>query len=124
MNPLNVKPGNAATESKASLSTEAMLPARIAFCFFQGQQSLINHQRAMIATRESFEPHSSEQLPKSTRIYVTGTLHPKIRFAMCKIELSSTKSYNGSIKANEAVRVYDCTGLWSDPSSTGTCEHF
>src|SRR5665213_2682211 len=29
----------------------------------------------MIATKESFEPHSSEQLPNSKKIYVEGTRH-------------------------------------------------
>ena len=28
----------------------------------------------MIASNESFEPHSSEQLPNSRRVYVPGTI--------------------------------------------------
>ena len=30
----------------------------------------------MIATKDSFEAHSSEQLPSSKKIYVEGVLHP------------------------------------------------
>ncbi len=40
----------------------------------------------MIATKESFEPHSSEQLPASKRIYVEGVLHPDVRVPMREIE--------------------------------------
>jgi phosphomethylpyrimidine synthase len=76
----------------------------------------------MIATKESFEPHSSEQLPASKRIYVHGTPHNDIRVPMREIELTPTKSYTGRIEANEPVRVYDCSGPWGDPAFTGTVE--
>ncbi len=46
----------------------------------------------MIATKDSFEPHSSEQLPTSTRVYVQGQLHPDVRVPMREISLSPTKS--------------------------------
>ena len=38
----------------------------------------------MIATKDSFEPHSSEQLPNSRRIYVPGRLHPDVRVGETK----------------------------------------
>jgi phosphomethylpyrimidine synthase len=76
----------------------------------------------MIATKESFEPHSSEQLPASKKIYVEGVLHPEIRVLMREIELTPTKTYSGAIEANEPVRVYDCSGPWGDPAFTGTSE--
>jgi phosphomethylpyrimidine synthase len=76
----------------------------------------------MIATKESFEPHSSEQLPASKKIYVEGVLHPEIRVPMREIELTPTKTYSGAIEANEPVRVYDCSGPWGDPAFTGTSE--
>jgi phosphomethylpyrimidine synthase len=69
----------------------------------------------MIATKDSIEPHSSEQLPASTRVYVEGTLHPQIRVPFREIVLSPTKSMSGAIEVNEPVRVYDCSGPWSDP---------
>jgi len=73
----------------------------------------------MIATKESFEPHSSEQLPKSKRVYVAGQIHPDVRVPMREIELTPTKSYTGAIEPNEPVRVYDCSGPWGAPDFTG-----
>jgi phosphomethylpyrimidine synthase len=76
----------------------------------------------MIATKESFEPHSSEQLPKSTKVFVPGSIHPDIRVPMREIEVSPTKSYTGAVQENAPVRVYDCSGPWGDPAFTGTSE--
>lgn len=76
----------------------------------------------MIATKESFEPHSSEQLPNSTRVYVEGRIHPDIRVPMREISLSPTKSFDGRMEVNEPVRVYDCSGPWGDPAFTGTSD--
>jgi phosphomethylpyrimidine synthase len=76
----------------------------------------------MIATKESFEPHSSEQLPASKKIYVEGVLHPEIRVPMREIAVSDTKSYTGAVEKNAPVRVYDCSGPWGDPAFTGTSE--
>jgi phosphomethylpyrimidine synthase len=76
----------------------------------------------MIATKDSFEPHSSEQLPRSKRVYVQGQLHPDVRVPMREIELTPTKSYTGAIDQNEPVRVYDCSGPWGDPEFKGTVE--
>ncbi len=76
----------------------------------------------MIATKDSFEPHSSEQLPASRKIYVPGTIHPDLRVPMREIELSPTNSHTGRIEVNEPVRVYDCSGPWGDPAFTGTVE--
>jgi phosphomethylpyrimidine synthase len=97
----------------------------------------------MIATKESFEParvaqaprlsdgapravesspHSSEQLPGSKRVYVAGKIHPDVRVPMREIELTPTKSYTGTVEANEPVRVYDCAGPWGDPGFKGTVE--
>src|SRR5205809_3698417 len=90
----------------------------------------------MIATKDSFEParveqathlsgdaprvaasspHSSDQLPNSTRVYVPGALHEDIRVPMREIALSPTRSFNGQSEVNEPVRVYDCSGPWGDP---------
>jgi phosphomethylpyrimidine synthase len=75
----------------------------------------------MIAKQDSFEPHSSEQLPASTRVYVEGTL-PGVRVPMREITVSDTKTYSGKIEPNEAVRVYDCAGAWGDPAFHGKPE--
>ena len=76
----------------------------------------------MIATQDSFEPHSSEQLPASTRVYVQGQIHPEVQVPMREITLSPTKDFNGRIIQNEPVRVYDTSGPWGDPAYKGTVE--
>jgi len=76
----------------------------------------------MIASKDSFEPHSSEQLPNSKKVFVEGKLHPDVRVPMREIEVSDTKSYTGAIEKNAPVRVYDCSGPWGDPAFTGTSD--
>jgi phosphomethylpyrimidine synthase len=72
--------------------------------------------------KQSFEPHSSEQLPASKKVYVAGTIHPDVRVPMREIAVSDTKSYTGAVTPNDPVRVYDCSGPWGDPNFTGTSE--
>ncbi len=76
----------------------------------------------MIASTDSFEPHSSDQLPASTRVYVQGQIHPDVQVPMREIALSPTKSFNGRMEINEPVRVYDTSGPWGDPAYKGTVE--
>src|SRR4051794_2819450 len=76
----------------------------------------------MIATNENFEPHSSEQLPASKKIYMQGSIHKDVRVPMREISVTDTKSYTGAITPNDPVRVYDCSGPWGDPEFTGTSE--
>src|SRR5436190_14345934 len=75
----------------------------------------------MIAKPESIEPHSSEQLPNSTRVYIEGTL-AGVRVPMREIALSPTKSISGAIEPNEPMRVYDTSGPWGDPAFDGDVE--
>ena len=76
----------------------------------------------MIATKDSFEPHSSGQLPKSRRVYLPGQIHADVQVPVREIELTPTKSYTGAVTENAPVRVYDCSGPWGDPAFTGTSE--
>ena len=76
----------------------------------------------MIATKDSIEPHSSDQLPASTREYLEGRIHPHIRVPFREITLSPTKTMGGELEANEPVRVYDCSGPWGDPNFNGTSD--
>ena len=76
----------------------------------------------MIAKPDFLEPHSSEQLPASKKVFVPGTIHPDVRVPMREIEVSPTKSYTGAVTPNDPVRVYDCSGPWGDPDFTGTSE--
>jgi phosphomethylpyrimidine synthase len=73
----------------------------------------------MIASKDSFEPHSSEQLPNSKKVFVGGKIHPDVRVPMREIEVGDTKSYTGAVEKNAPVRVYDCSGPWGDPDFTG-----
>jgi phosphomethylpyrimidine synthase len=76
----------------------------------------------MIASKDSFQPHSSEQLPASKKIYVEGAIHKDVRVPMREITVTPTKSYTGRVESNDPVRVYDCSGPWGDPDFTGTVE--
>jgi phosphomethylpyrimidine synthase len=76
----------------------------------------------MIAKPESLEPHSSEQLPNSKRVYVQGQQHPEVQVPMREIELAPTKTVSGRIEVNEPVRVYDTSGPWGDPGFDGDVE--
>ncbi len=60
-------------------------------------------------------PHSSDVLPASRKVYVSGELHPNVRVPMREISLASTKDFNGRLIPNEPVRVYDTSGPWGDP---------
>jgi phosphomethylpyrimidine synthase len=74
----------------------------------------------MIATKDSSEPHSSEALPQSKKIYRPGRRHPDICVPFREITLSPTKSRDGRATVNDAVRVYDCSGPWGDEAFAGT----
>jgi phosphomethylpyrimidine synthase len=76
----------------------------------------------MIAKKDALEPHSSDQLPNSTRVYVPGQIHPDLRVPMREITLAPTKTFHGALEANEPVRVYDCSGPWGDPAFQGSVE--
>ena len=76
----------------------------------------------MIANRTAFEPHSTEPLPASVKVYVSGEIHPQLRVPLREIQLSPSKGINGRTDANEPVRVYDCSGPWGDPGFHGNVE--
>ncbi|MFA7234059.1 MAG: phosphomethylpyrimidine synthase ThiC [Terrimicrobiaceae bacterium] len=61
-------------------------------------------------------------LPSSSRIYLQGSLDPRVRVPMREIQLSPTKDFQGRPEPNESVRVYDCSGPWGDPDFHGTVE--
>ena len=73
----------------------------------------------MIASKDSFEPSSRDQLPNSTRVYVEGKQHKDIRVPMREIALNPTKSLNGDTEENAPIRVYDTSGPWGDPAFEG-----
>src|SRR5207302_7092174 len=62
--------------------------------------------------------HSVEKpLPNSRKIYVAGRLQADLRVPFREIALAPTKTMNGEIDVNEAVRVYDTSGPWGDPNA-------
>src|SRR5215475_4524407 len=61
----------------------------------------------------------NDQLPNSKKTYVSGKLNPDIRVPFREISLAPTKSINGEIEINEAVQVYDTSGLWGDSDFHG-----
>jgi len=73
----------------------------------------------MIASKSSFEPHSGERLPNSTKVHVLGKLHPDVRVPLREIALSKTKLPGGQLQDNQPVRVYDCSGPWGDQDFKG-----
>jgi phosphomethylpyrimidine synthase len=76
----------------------------------------------MIATKDSFEPHSSEALPHSRKVFLPGKLHPEIRVPFREITLSPTQTREGGTEGNPSVRVYDCSGPWGDAAFKGTVQ--
>ena len=73
----------------------------------------------MIASQDAFEPHSSEQLPNSHRVYVVGQLYPELRVPLREITLNPTQNGRAEPTLNPPVRVYDTSGAWGDPSFQG-----
>src|SRR6266850_345613 len=89
------------------------------------QPCTLNHRLSttfMIATKSSFEPHSTEPLPNSSKVYVPGKIHPEVRVPFREIKLSPTKSLSGRVEVNEPLRVYDCSGPWGDADFKGDVE--
>ncbi len=76
----------------------------------------------MIASRSSFEPQSSEPLPNSKRVYVTGQRHPSVRVALREVQLGAARAPGGRLEHNEPVRLYDCSGPWGAPDFVGKVE--
>ena len=75
----------------------------------------------MIANRTAFEPESAAALPASSKVYVSGRIHPQIRVPLREIKLSATRLTRGE-QPNGPVRVYDCSGPWGDPDFGGNVE--
>ncbi len=81
----------------------------------------------VIASANSIEPQNTDEsrskrdeFPNSKKVYVKGKLHPNIQVPFREITLASTRDLNGRIEINEPIRVYDCSGPWSDPD--GKCD--
>jgi len=60
------------------------------------------------------QPHSSDALPRSRKVYLPGQLHPDLRVPMREIALHPTKGFDGKLEENAPVQVYDTSGPWGD----------
>ena len=76
----------------------------------------------MIASNDSFERSSRDQLPNSAKVYINGEIYKDIRVPMREIYLNPTKTINGDIEENKPIRVYDTSGPWGDPCFEGKAE--
>jgi len=74
---------------------------------------------AMIKPKES---DSLKPFPASTRVYVSGKIHPEVQVPLREIALADSTHPNGRVEKNEPVRVYDCSGPWGDTSFNGDVE--
>ena len=54
-------------------------------------------------------------LPNSRRIYIDGE-QPGVRVAFREIEQNATRNFRNELEENPAVRVYDTSGPYGDPS--------
>jgi phosphomethylpyrimidine synthase len=70
-----------------------------------------------VITKIDDKEKRSEQvaLPNSRRIYIGGK-QPGVRVPFREIEQNPTRNFDGTLEDNLAVRVYDTSGPWGDPS--------
>ncbi len=76
----------------------------------------------MIATKTEFEPHSSEALPDSHRVYVAGKLHPHVRVPFREVSLRASPQPRANPEVKQRLRLYDCSGGWGDAAFSGGVE--
>jgi phosphomethylpyrimidine synthase len=58
---------------------------------------------------------SDQPLPNSRRVYVAGE-QPGVRVPFREISQNQTRNFDNTLADNPAVRVYDTSGPWGDPS--------
>jgi phosphomethylpyrimidine synthase len=82
------------------------------------QATAVRMEKIMSATIKPAETESNnneKQLPNSQRIYVEGK-QPGVRVPFREIAQNQTRNFDGSLEDNPAVRVYDTSGPYGDPS--------
>lgn len=73
----------------------------------------------MIASPSSLPQESAEPMPRSSRVYVQGSIHPEVRVPMREIALSPTRTLAGAVEENPAIPAYDTSGPWGDSQFRG-----
>ena len=80
-----------------------------------GQQSAISNKPE--------QSSDSTRLPASRKIYVepngsaSNQNRHKLRIPFREIALSPSKDFDGNLEENAPVRVYDTSGVWTDPDT-------
>ena len=64
--------------------------------------------------REDSASKNEEFFPSSQKVYVSGKLYDDVQVPFREITLSPTHTADGSVEANESLRVYDTSGPWGD----------
>jgi phosphomethylpyrimidine synthase len=126
---LNLNAGNAAAGSKETFSASHAMPQSAWLFSFPRNAHTVQPRRHRNPQHDrrpqnpkSFEGHSSEQLPASTRVYVEGSDPQRRPRAHARDHPLADESLQWPHRENEPVRVYDCSGPWGDPNYTGTVE--
>ncbi|MBA2705307.1 MAG: phosphomethylpyrimidine synthase ThiC [Blastocatellia bacterium] len=72
---------------------------------------------AAIKPAENETPSIADEkpLPNSRRVYIEGQ-QPGVRVPFREIDQNQTRNFDGSLEDNPAVRVYDTSGPYGDPS--------
>ena len=69
----------------------------------------------MSSAIKTMKPGTDGELPNSKRIYVDGQ-QPGVRVPFREVTQTSTRNFDGKLIENPAVRVYDTSGPWGEPS--------
>jgi len=54
--------------------------------------------------------------PNSKKVYIAGSLHPRVRVPFREITLTPGPGQNGDGGASDSVLVYDTSGPYTDPN--------
>ncbi len=75
----------------------------------------------MSGQKSGLESPKSEPLP-GRRVYIQGVTHAEVRVPFREVPLTRSRSHEGELEQNAAVRVYDTSGPWGDPAYVGELE--
>ena len=81
-------------------------------------------QKSVVSGQQAVEKNSDQvKLPASRKIYVEtngSTVNQNkhnLRVPFREIALSPSKDFDGTLQENQPVRVYDTSGVWTDPAT-------
>ncbi|MFZ1702560.1 MAG: phosphomethylpyrimidine synthase ThiC [Pyrinomonadaceae bacterium] len=74
----------------------------------------MKEQLSDVSDQLSEQTSDTVRLPASQKIYVE---HNDLRIPFREIALSASKDFDGTLQENPPVRVYDTSGVWTDPET-------